>query len=390
MTVLGVDQFLQKHLSLVKGKKIGLLAHGASVTSTFKWVPQVFSEHDQVDLVQLFGPEHGVFGTAQDMEGVENCIEPITGIPVASLYGRTVESLKPKENDLKTIDVLVCDLQDVGTRFYTYVYTMAFCLEACAKMNIPVIVLDRPNPLGGDRIEGNVLTDLSFRSFVGWYSLPVRHGMTIGELAKMWNATENFNCDLTVIPMQNWKRSFYYDQTGLRFVPPSPNMPTLDTALVYPGGCLIEATEVSEGRGTTMPFEWMGAPYMNAGILTEELNGLNLSGVHFRPFHFKPSFQKWAGQECCGVQLHVTDRQNYDSYTVGLYVIQTMKKLFPEFSWREKAYEFVEDIPAIDLLVGGSWFRETLEDKASIQQHCQQFAEQCQVFAKDRKEFLLY
>lgn len=387
----GLDVLLKEQINLLRGKRVALLAHAGSLTGDLYWAVEVFHQHPDINLVKLFGPEHGLFGVAQDMEHVGDEVEPITGLPVKSLYGSTLETLTPSQKDLAGIDVLVVDLQDIGTRFYTYIYTMAFCMQACAKAGIPVVVLDRPNPLGGEVMQGNVLTDMTFRSFVGWFSLPVRHGMTIGELARFWNVTESIGCDLTVVPMQGWARSMYFDETGLLFVNPSPNMPTLQTAIVYPGGCLVEATEISEGRGTTKPFEWIGLPDVGAGLLSSEMNRLNLSGVQFRPYHFKPNFQKHAGRVCHGVEILVRDRKAFDSYQTSLLLLQMIHKLFPEeFRWREKSYEFVDKIPAIDLLTGDASFRESFSDLNFVRDNQSQWQKQCLEFQKTVKAYLMY
>lgn len=387
----GIDCLLKDQMHLLKGKRVGLLAHAASLTNDLRWTVQVFHESPDINLVKLFAPEHGLFGVAQDMEHVGDEIEPITGLAIKSLYGKSLETLTPSEQDLQGIDVFVCDLQDVGTRFYTYVYTLAFCMQACAKLGIPAVVLDRPNPLGGLVSQGNVLTDLTYRSFVGWYSLPVRHGKTIGELSRLWNETESMNCELTVVPMKGWRREMFFDQTGLVFVNPSPNMPTLNTALVYPGGCLVEATEISEARGTTKPFEWIGMPGADAERLASELNAMQDAGVHYRPYHFKPNYQKHAGKVCQGVELLVTDRNGYDSYASGLKVIQTIARLFPEqFQWRQKPYEFVEDIPAIDLLTGNADFREALHNANFVAEQGSEWLQQRFAFETLAKKHLLY
>ncbi|MBU0506807.1 DUF1343 domain-containing protein, partial [bacterium] len=314
---LGIDVLLEENLDLVTNKKVALLSHASAVNKEYKMTLELLHEHPDITLIKLFAPEHGFYGTAQDMEAVSDATDSLTGLPTISLYGKTIETLTPKPQDLEDSDVLICDLQDIGSRYYTFIYTMALCMKVCGKLKKRVIILDRPNPLNGITVEGDVL-DPNFSSFVGLYPLPVRHGMTIGELAQHFNETQNFHCDLTVIKMQGWQRDMYWDDTGLEFVPPSPNMPSLNAALVYPGMCLLEATELSEGRGTTKPFEWFGAPYIKAKDFAAHLNALNLEGVYFRPIHFKPSFQKWAGIECHGAQIHVTNRNTFKPYHTGL------------------------------------------------------------------------
>lgn len=387
---LGIDVLLREKIDLLKGKRVALLAHGASVNSRLEPTPRLLYQHPDVNLTLLFGPEHGLFGTAQDMEGVSSSRDPETGLEVISLYGSTLESLKPRVEQLDRFDVLVCDLQDVGSRYYTYIYTMALCMEACAEAGKQVIVLDRPNPLNGIDIEGNILKK-KFASFVGLYPLPVRHGMTIAELANFLNEQEGIGCDLTVIPMRGWQREWYFDQTRLPFIAPSPNMPTLNTAIVYPGMCLIEATELSEGRGTTMPFEWVGAPYFSADELAENLNEQGLEGIYFRPIRFKPNYQKWHGEECSGVQLHVTDRNRFKPYKTGLILVKTIRDLYPEkFHWRERPYEFVTDIPAIDLLTGSNEYRRTVSKAESLEPWFKKCQADADKFRRRRKPYLLY
>lgn len=387
---LGVDNLIQNHKHLLKNKRVGLLTHSAALSTSLESTLEILNKDPDINLVLLFGPEHGVFGTAQDMEGVASSKDPLTGLPIVSLYGNSLETLKPKKEDIKKIDVLICDLQDIGVRYYTYIYTLAFCMQTCAELGKKVIVLDRPNPLNGVDMEGNVL-DKKYSSFVGWYSLPVRHGMTIGELAQYFNKEESIGCDLKVIPMKGWKREWYFDETGVTWTPPSPNMPKLSTAIVYPGGCLIEATQLSEGRGTTMPFEWIGAPYINARELADQLNELKLPEVLFQAFHFKPNFQKYADQECKGVQIHVKDRKNFKSFLTTLHIIQTIHNLYPkDFAWRDKAYEFVTNIPAIDLLCGCDTFRKIIEKRGHISAWEKTWEEDLREFETKRMGYLIY
>lgn len=387
---LGLENLLESKLELLHGKKVGLLAHSASVTRDHLFGPYLLYDHPDINLVKFFAPEHGLFGVAQDMEFVSEEIDQHTKLPVRSLYGSSFESLTPTPADLEDIDVLIVDLQDIGTRYYTYIYTMALCMKACGEAGKEVIVLDRPNPLGGNIVEGNIL-DRKFTSFVGLYPLPVRHGMTIAELATYFNSTENFNCDLTVIPMQGWTRDMMQKHTGLSFYAPSPNMPTPRTAFVYPGQCLFEATELSEGRGTTKPFEWIGTPGLDAFALANKMNERHLDGVHFRPIHFKPGFQKHAGEVCSGVELLVTNKATYRPYLTSLLLLKTIYKYFPaSFNWREKPYEFVKDIPAIDLLTGCDTYRTLLEKGKSIRPWLASFADDEARFMDLRKPYLLY
>lgn len=389
-TRLGIDVLLEKHLSLLKNKRVAFLGHAASLSANRTPTLTLLSNHPNIQLVKLFGPEHGLYSAAQDMQTVQSSQDPLTGLEVISLYGDTIDSLKPKKSDLKDVDVLVCDLQDIGVRYYTYIYTLALCMQVCAEMKIEVVVLDRPNPLNGTTIEGNLL-DKNYASFVGFYELPVRHGMTIGELAKYFNTEEKIGCALTVVPMERWNPAHYFDETGLAWVNPSPNMPSLETAVVYPGGCLIEATELSEGRGTDTPFEILGAPYIHADELAQILNNLRLGFVRFEACHFTPRFQKHAGKICHGVRLHVSDRKKFSSYVTSLKVIQVIRDLYPgDFSWRHKPYEFVSDIPAIDLLTGCSEFRKLIETKASLDPWIESWKKKSTAFVKKRERYLMY
>jgi uncharacterized protein YbbC (DUF1343 family) len=336
----------------------------------------------------LLGPEHGFHGQAQDMESVGNAT--IDSIPVLSLYGSALETLKPSVAALRNIDVLVADLQDVGARYYTFIYTLAFCMEAAAQSGVSVVVLDRPNPINGHQVEGNIISD-RFRSFVGHYPLAVRHGMTIGELAGMFQGEFGIRSELTVVPMKGWHRRRYMDELDLPWVPPSPNMPTVDTAAVYPGMCLLEGTELSEGRGTTRPFEIFGAPFIDSDRLVKRLREFRLPGVRFRPLAFKPGFHKFSGQGCGGAQLHVTRRRAFKPVLTGVAVLKAVKDLYPDrFQYRTKAYEFVKDIPAIDLLAGNDRLRAQLESGASLKEIENSWEEERAKFLAMRKKYLLY
>ncbi|EKD41257.1 MAG: hypothetical protein ACD_73C00789G0001 [uncultured bacterium] len=386
-TKTGLDLLLTSAKPDLKNKPIGLVCHPASINGGVKPITDVLQN---LSIVKLFGPEHGIWGNAQDMVGVETTRDPHTQLPIVSLYGNTFESLKPKHEDLADIDLLIIDLQDIGTRYYTFIYTMAFCLEVCAKQKKKVIVLDRPNPINGLTLEGPLLQK-GFESFVGVYPIPIRHGMTIGELALYFNEEFSLGCDLKIIPMQGWQRKMYFEDTGLPWVYPSPNMPTIDTALVYPGQCLIEATELSEGRGTTKPFELTGAPYINPWDLAEKLNALKLPGIIFRPTFFTPTFHKWAGLDCGGVFLHVTNRALFKPVLTTIQLIKTIHDLYPhDFKWREKPYEFVSDIPAIDLLWGGPQLREMIAGKLSLKKVCTSNETGWVKFLKKREKYLLY
>ncbi len=367
--ITGIDVLNKSGFKQVQNKRVGLLAHPASISSQITHTLDLLLAN-QIQVTRLFGPEHGLWGQAQDMVGVAPGRDPRTGIPITSLYGDSFATLEPTLADFDDIDVLICDLQDVGSRYYTFIYTMALCMKTAAKKGCKVLVLDRPNPINGVSVEGKILKN-GFESFVGLYPLPIRHGMTIGEIALYLNEEEQIHCDLEVICMEGWNRAHYFDETGLPWVLPSPNMPTVDTAIVYPGMCLIEATELSEGRGTTRPFELVGAPFIDPDKLSEELTSYALEGVRFRPVYFHPQFQKHAGTDCGGVQIHITNRQTFRPIETGMAVIKAVHDLYPnDFKWRAKPYEFVKDIPAIDLLTGDDVFRKQIESGSSLKDIC--------------------
>src|SRR6266436_8006729 len=333
----GLDVLASRLSSLLRGRTVGLLSHQASVTRDLTHARQAIGAIRGVKLLRLFAPEHGLSGAAQDLVSVGAERDALTGLPVVSLYGKR---LAPEPRALAGLGVLVVDLQDVGARYYTFVWTMALTMRAAARVGLPVVVLDRPNPLGGEKLEGN-MPDPRFASFVGLHPLPTRHGMTIGEVAGYLNDTHGLGCDLTVVPMLGWRRAMLWEDTGLPWVAPSPNMPTPDTARVYPGGCLVEGTNLSEGRGTTRPFEWIGAPYLDGHRYAAALDAMSLPGVRFRPARFIPTFHKWAGEVCGGVQIHVTDRRRFRPFRTGIAAIAVARRLAPaEFRWKEPPYEF--------------------------------------------------
>lgn len=370
----GLDVLCAERLDLLRGRRVGVLCHPASVDANLIHIVDRLVA-DGIRPARLFGPEHGVRGEAQDMVGVEEECDRQTGIPVTSLYGNSVESLQPSQAALADIDVLVIDLQDIGTRYYTFIWTMALSMQAAARAGVAVVVLDRPNPIGGQAMEGGEV-EPGFESFVGLGSLPVRHGLTLGEVARLVKAgipwggarfAQPMNLELTVIPMRGWRRDMYFEATGLPWVLPSPNMPTVDTAVVYPGLCLIEGTNVSEGRGTTRPFEIIGAPFVDGYQLAQALASEKLAGVAFRPLAFRPTFHKFAGQTCGGVQLHVTDRSLFRPYLCGVALLRALHDLYsPAFRWRTEPYEFVSDRLAIDLLTGSEAVRTGIERGRSL------------------------
>ncbi|MCC6273492.1 MAG: DUF1343 domain-containing protein [Deltaproteobacteria bacterium] len=384
----GLDRLLRFHCKWIQGKRVALLAHPASVDKHLRHALEVLQEEASARVVALFGPEHGIHGQAQDMESVVG--STYRGIPVYSLYGHDEASLKPMRESLKDVEVLICDLQDVGARYYTFIYTIAFCMEVAKETGTKVVVLDRPNPINGHQVEGNLVAP-GFRSFVGWFPLAVRHGMTVGELAQMFRHEFDLQCDLEVVTMKGWHRRRYMDELDTPWVLPSPNMPTVDTAVVYTGMCLIEGTELSEGRGTTRPFEFFGAPYVDPEALVRRLREFRLPGVRFRPIYFKPGFQKHAGQTCGGAQLHVTRRKAFKSLLTGVAALKAVHDLYPkEFQFRHRAYEFVDRIPAIDLLAGNAKLRAQLETGASLQEIEGSWEDERQAFLETRKKYLLY
>jgi uncharacterized protein YbbC (DUF1343 family) len=384
----GCAALIARRKTLLRGARVGLLAHQASVLPDLTTLYDRLLDDPSVHVTALFGPEHGLFADAQDQAAVAQAT--YRGRPVFSLYSSDAASLRPAAEALSLIDVLVIDLQDVGARYYTFVYTMAHCLETCGAAGIPMIVCDRPNPLGGVALEGPVL-ESAFASFVGRYPLPVRHAMTIGELARMWNAALGFGAKLTVLPCRGWRRAMWFDRTGLPWICPSPNMPTLDTAIVYPGGCLVEGTNLSEGRGTTRPFEMVGAPFLDGQELAARLNDLALPGVYFRPINFTPAFHKFAGRRCGGVFVHVTDRRAFRPFRTYLELVAQARAMAPhQFRWRTEPYEFETDRLAFDLLCGTDRIRLAIEAGASIAELERAWRPGLRRFAAQRKPYLLY
>lgn len=368
---IGLDR-LTAHLEQHhRGQRVGLLCHQASVASDGRHAIEILKTNTAWQLTTFFGPEHGIEGLAADMEDVGYGEHGATGLPIHSLYGATTASLQPSPTALDACDVLVIDLQDIGTRYYTYIYTMAFCLEACAKAGKPVIVCDRPNPIDGVTVEGP-LGSTEYRSFVGWHPLPVRHGMTIGELARYFNETQSIGAELAVLEMDGWRRSGCWDKTGLPWIPPSPNMRSVDAAILYPGLCLLEGTNVSEGRGTDTPFQVCGAPWVDREDLAEVLGQFNFPGVCIASTRFVPSERKFAGKTCNGITIEVTDRHSIRPYAFGLALLYALADL-DEFQWRTPQgnpphagldagpYEFNTEHPAIDLLTGGKEVRECID-----------------------------
>lgn len=386
----GLEQFLSDPQPWVGQARVGLVANPTTVDHRLRHAIDLLHAHPRVNLALLFGPEHGIRGAAQDMIHVGDAHDPVTHLPEVSLYGPTFASLTPTADDLSRIDVLLFDIQDVGARYYTYAATMALCMQAAAKAGVKMVVLDRPNPIGGLQVEGGGL-EPGLENFCALYPIPQRHGMTVGELARLYNGAFGIDCELEVVPCQGWRRSMYFDETGLPWVMPSPNMPTLDTAIVYPGLCLLEGTNLSEGRGTTRPFELFGAPFVDGRALVEELEGYGLEGAILRPCSLEPTFHKHARQTCGGVQIHVTDRARLDAYRLGLAVLTAVRRLWPEdFAWRTEAYEFRDDVPAIDLLTGHPGVREAIDAGATFEEITLRAGEGAEVYLSARDSSLLY
>ncbi|OGD30549.1 MAG: hypothetical protein A2Y56_04580 [Candidatus Aminicenantes bacterium RBG_13_63_10] len=400
----GVEVFLEKHLGLVKGKKVGLITNPTGQDSRLRSTAELFHRSPDIQLAALYGPEHGVRGDTQGGIYVPFVIDSKFRVPVFSLYGQsmkadpgmlkkideymrsfdTTDAGKALEKSMvRDIEVMVFDIQDIGTRVYTYVATMAYAMQSCAEAGIPFIVLDRPNPVNGRTLEGPVLEYPALVSFIGVYPVPLRHAMTAGELARLFN--DKFmekKVDLTVIPMEGWKREMWFDETELPWVIPSPNMPTLDTAAVYPGQVLFEGTNLSEGRGTTRPFEQCGAPWIDGYELAVVLNGLELPGVTFREAWFTPTFSKFQGEPCGGVQIHVTDREAFRPLDVSLQVLAAVRRMYPE------QFAFIPDY--FDRVLGTSSVRRDLEQGKPVTDILRSFEKGLEDFRALRREYLLY
>lgn len=373
----------------LRGSGIGLLIHPASVNSKFIHAIDIILNYKHIELRALFGPQHGIFGETQDnMIEWKGFRDKRTGLKVYSLYG---DVRMPKRDMLKDIDVMVIDLQDVGSRYYTYIWTMALCMQRCEEMNKTVVVLDRPNPIGGEMIEGPVL-DSKYSSFVGLFPLPVRHGMSIGEIALYLRDRFYPSLNLYVIRMDGWRRQMWFDMTGLPWIMPSPNIPSLDTATVYPGMCLLEGTNLSEGRGTTRPFEFFGAPFIEPERFIKRINEYRLKGVIFRPVYFIPTFQKYAGKMCGGVQLHITDRRVFKPFKSAVAILKTVNELYPQdFMWRQPPYEYETAKLPIDILAGTDRLRRGIEEGFSLKDMEDWWIDDCKRFHKDvRQHYLFY
>lgn len=387
LVTTGLERILREEGERIQSKRIGLIANPTAIDSSYRHAADLLSDLAGADLALLLAPEHGLRGQAQDQIEVADETDSRTGLPIRSLYGPT---RIPTPEMLDGLDTIVFDVQDVGSRYYTFIWTMAHAMEACARDEVEMIVLDRPNPIGGQLIEGN-LVEGSHRSFVGLYPIPNRHGMTVGELAKLFNEEFGIGCKLDVVEMKGWSREQWFEATRLPWVMPSPNMPTVDTATVYPGACLVEGTNLSEGRGTTRPFEIVGAPWIDPHRLAEELDGEDLPGVVLRPLHFEPTFHKFAGTLCGGVQQHVIDRKAYRPVRTALSLLKAVYRLWPkEFAWRLPPYEYELERPAIDVLAGSSRIREKIEQDVPLSEIEGSWEADLARFKRVRQRYLLY
>ncbi len=389
MVQTGLDRIHKHWPKKLKGSRAGLLVNPASVDSKLVHAVNLLSLSKGFELRALFGPQHGIYAETQDnMVEWKGFRDKKTGLPVYSLYGST---RKPEPAMLKNIDVMIIDIQDVGSRYYTFIWTMELCMQACLETGKSVVVLDRPNPLSGTGVEGPVLNE-AFASFVGQRPLPVRHGMTAGELALYLKNEFYPSLDVHVIPMKGWKRKMLFDNTGLPWVMPSPNMPTPDTAVVYPGMCLLEGTNLSEGRGTTRPFEIFGAPFINPELLIKRLDQYKLPGVVFRPVNFLPAFQKHKASMCGGAQLHVTDRNKFKPFKTGVAVLKAVYDLYPsKFQWEKPPYEYEKKKLPIDILAGTDRLRKDIESGKSLGHMEKWWQNQCSEFNKKiRRKYLMY
>jgi len=385
---LGLEKILNEQSNLLKNLRIGLICNQASVNHQFQHAADLFFENDNLNLVALFGPQHGIRGDVQD-NMVETChtIDKLTKLPIYSLYS---ETRQPTVEMLSSIDALVFDLQDVGGRVYTFIYTMANAMKACSKLGKKMFVLDRPNPIGGLSVEGNFL-EKGHESFVGQFPIPMRHGLTIGELAKFFNEEFNINCELEIITMNNWERRDFYDETDAPWVMPSPNIPTVDTTIVFPSTVYFEGTQVSEGRGTTRPFEIVGAPYIDSKEYADALSLLELPGVIFRPINFLPTFQKHSNQSCGGVFLHITERDSFEPVITGLAMIKILYELYPnDFKWKDTPYEYEFNRNPFDVIAGTAKIRGMIEKGKSINEIKLSWKNDVKDFNESREKYFLY
>ena len=385
---LGLERLLEESEALTRGARIGLICNQASVDHSYRHAADLLHEPPEINVRALFGPQHGIRGDVQDnMIETEHSVDRKTGLPVHSLYSETRE---PTDAMLQDIDTLIFDMQDVGCRIYTFVYTLANCMRAAKRLGKRVVVCDRPNPINGVAMAGNIL-EPEYASFVGQFPLPTRPGMTVGELAQMFNQHFNIGCDLEIVPMEGWRRELWHDETDAPWVLPSPNMPTLDSATVFPGAVHFEGTQMSEGRGTTRPFELIGAPYVDPDAYAEKLNELGLPGVFFRSCVFQPTFQKHAGVSCGGVQIHVLDRNVFEPWLAGIAMAKFAHDMYPnDFRWKVPPYEYVYDKNPFDVISGTAKIREAFEKGTELDVIEAETKAPLEEFKELREPYLLY
>lgn len=385
---LGLERLLDERAAALAGARVGLVCNQASVDHGFRHAADLFFEHPKIDLKALFGPQHGIRGDVQDnMIETDHAIDRRTAVPIFSLYSETRE---PTDEMLRDVDIIVVDLQGVGCRIYTFAYTMANCMRAARRLGKKVVVCDRPNPIGGEKVAGNV-TERGHESFVGQFSLPTRHGMTMGELARLFNKHFGIGCELEVIELSGWLRELWYADTDGPWVLPSPNIPTPDSCKVFPGTVHLEGTQMSEGRGTTRPFELVGAPYVDADQYANALRALNLPGVYFRSCVFMPTFQKHGGKACGGIQIHVTDRATFEPVSTGVAIVKTAHDLYgDEFRWKDPPYEYEHERNPFDVIAGTTEMRAQIERGDSLNSIVGSWEPALEEFKRVRQQYLLY
>jgi len=384
---IGLEQCIASPPGSLQAKRLGLLCNQASTDHRFRHSRDLFLQYFPGQLCRLFSPQHGFFSARQDnMIESDHSVDPLSGLPVYSLYG---ETRKPYSSMFVDIDVLLIDLMDVGTRVYTFIWTVAYCLQTAAETGVKVVILDRPNPIGG-KVEGNVLNQ-DWSSFVGLWPIPMRHGLTVGEMALLCNNEMEIGAELEVVPVQGWQRDMLYPDTGLPWVFPSPNMPTFTTALVYPGQVIWEGTNISEGRGTTLPFELVGAPFLDFREVLQEIRNIELPGCIFRPLAFEPTSGKWAGETCQGFQLHVTDSETFMPYRTSLVLMQALLRLYPDdFLYKDPPYEYEFKRLPMDLIIGDQGVRKALEMGEDVVQLEYSWQDDLQEYQERIQPVLLY
>ncbi|MEA1887561.1 MAG: DUF1343 domain-containing protein [Bacteroidota bacterium] len=387
MVTTGLDNFDTNVLPIIRNKKTGIVCHASSISRKFDHIIDIVYHSAPVKLAAIFGPQHGLFGQTQDnMIEWEGYIHPGYKVPVYSLYGKT---RKPTEEMLDKIEILLVDLQDVGARPYTYVWTLKHCMEACAERDIPVVVIDRPNPLGGIKRDGALLKR-EFYTFVGGAEIPLCHGMTMGEMAQWINEKEGINCRLTFIKMEGWHRAMTWCDTGLPWVLPSPNMPSVNTAMVYPGMVLVEALNISEGRGTTLPFELCGAPFLDINKIITELDKMKIPGCTFRPHNFIPTFHKFEGEDCQGMQIHITDYSVYEPVYTAACIFKKINDISGNLHFNDPPYEYEEVLIPFDILSGDSNLRKAISGNGSLNHERERWRYEIKEFNREFEEFSLY